>query len=130
MSLLLNKLAIKDMQMKEVKNMRVIAWAYQNWNLANFEKVLKDYKDSVCFKLFLFLSLAVVSYRPLLVPNDLTTLYVTLLEQDVPWIVELNSVVDIEFVAQQVGQGQQAVKAKYVITSLCYWTFRQAYPGP
>ena len=47
MSLLSIKLAVKDTQLKEVKNMRVIARAHQNRNLADFEKGSKDYKDGV-----------------------------------------------------------------------------------
>ena len=39
-----------------------------------------------------------------------------------------NSVVEIEFVAQQVGEGRQAVEAKYVITSFFYSIFGQAHP--
>ena len=49
MSLLSIKLAVKYTQLKEMKNMRVIARAHQYRNLADFEKASKDYKDGVCF---------------------------------------------------------------------------------
>jgi hypothetical protein len=50
--------------------MRAIAQANQNWNLADFEKALKDYKDGVCFSLYLFPSLTVISYRVLIAPTS------------------------------------------------------------
>jgi 26S proteasome regulatory subunit N6 len=48
--------------------------------------------------------------------SHLAALYDTLLEQNLLRIVEPYSVVEIEYVAQQVGQGRQAVEAKSVIT--------------
>ena len=45
MSLFSIKLAVKDTQLKGVKDMRVIARVHQNRNLADFEKALEDYKD-------------------------------------------------------------------------------------
>lgn len=44
-SLLSVKLAIKYAQLREIECMRAIAIAHQNRNLAEFEKVLRDYKD-------------------------------------------------------------------------------------
>jgi hypothetical protein len=41
-------------------------------------------------------------------------LYDTLLEQNLLRIVEPYSTVEIDYVARQVGQGQQEVEAKYV----------------
>lgn len=46
--------------------------------------------------------------------SHLAALYDTLLEQNLLRIVEPYSVVEIEYVAQQVGQGRQAVEAKCV----------------
>ena len=46
--------------------------------------------------------------------THLSALYDTLLEQNLLRIVEPYSVVEIEYVAQQVGQGRQAVELKYV----------------
>ena len=46
--------------------------------------------------------------------SHLAALYNTLLEQNLLRIVELYSVVEVEYVAQQVGQGRQAVEVKCV----------------
>lgn len=46
-SLLLIKPAMKYAQLREVESMWAIARAHQNWNLANFEKALWDYKDGM-----------------------------------------------------------------------------------
>jgi 26S proteasome regulatory subunit N6 len=42
------KLATKYAQLREIESMRAIAIAHQNRNLAEFEKVLRDYKDGQC----------------------------------------------------------------------------------
>lgn len=44
-SLLSVKLTTKYAQLREIECMRAIAIAHQNRNLAEFEKVLRDYKD-------------------------------------------------------------------------------------
>lgn len=46
--------------------------------------------------------------------THLSALYDTLLEQNLLRIVEPYSVVEVEYVAQQVGQDRQAVELKYV----------------
>jgi 26S proteasome regulatory subunit N6 len=46
--------------------------------------------------------------------SHLAALYDTLLEQNLLRIVEPYSVVEIEYVAQTVGQARQAVEAKFV----------------
>jgi hypothetical protein len=48
-------------------------------------------------------------------------LYDTLLEQNLLRIVEPYSVVEIDYVAQTVGQGRQAVEAKYVPSIHFMW---------
>jgi 26S proteasome regulatory subunit N6 len=55
--------------------------------------------------------------------SHLAALYNTLLEQNLLWIVEPYLVVEIEYVAQQVGQGQQGVEPKYVIISFLFIQF-------
>jgi 26S proteasome regulatory subunit N6 len=52
--------------------------------------------------------------------THLAALYDTLLEQNLLRIVEPYSVVEIEYVAQQVGQGRQAVETKYVDLDLSF----------
>lgn len=63
-------------------------------------------------------SLTGLSYKELssdpTIRSHLAALYDTLLEQNLLRIVEPYSVVEIEYVAQQVGQGRQDVEAKYV----------------
>lgn len=50
--------------------------------------------------------------------SHLAALYDTLLEQNLLRIVEPYSVVEIEYVAEVVGQGRQAVEAKCVFSFL------------
>lgn len=50
--------------------------------------------------------------------THLAALYDTLLEQNLLRIIEPYSVVEVEYVAQQVGQGRQNVEAKYVFYPL------------
>ncbi|KII89171.1 hypothetical protein PLICRDRAFT_53638 [Plicaturopsis crispa FD-325 SS-3] len=97
-SLLSIKLALKYAQLREVESMRAIARAHQNRNLADFEKALRDYREEL-------------SSDPT-IRSHLAALYDTLLEQNLLRIVEPYSVVEIEYVAQIVGQGRQAVEAK------------------
>lgn len=97
-SLLSIKLAIKYAQLREVESMRAIAKAHQNRNLAEFEKALRDYRDEL-------------SSDPT-IRSHLAALYDTLLEQNLLRIVEPYSVVEVDYVAQQVGQGRQSVEAK------------------
>ncbi|KIM74391.1 hypothetical protein PILCRDRAFT_80113 [Piloderma croceum F 1598] len=107
-SLLSIKLAVKYAQLREVESMRAIARAHQNRNLADFEKALRDYKDGKSF--FSHLSYELSSDPT--IRSHLAALYDTLLEQNLLRIVEPYSVVEIEYVAQQVGQGRQAVETK------------------
>ncbi|KAH7906002.1 hypothetical protein BJ138DRAFT_1163649 [Hygrophoropsis aurantiaca] len=97
-SLLSIKLAVKYAQLREIESMRAIALAHQNRNLAEFEKALRDYKDEL-------------SSDPT-IRSHLAALYDTLLEQNLLRIVEPYSVVEIGYVATQVGQGRQAVETK------------------
>ncbi|KAF8163850.1 PCI domain-containing protein [Crassisporium funariophilum] len=97
-SLLTIKLALKYAQLRDVESMRAIARAHQNRNLADFEKALRDYK-------------AELSSDPT-IRSHLAALYDTLLEQNLLRIVEPYSVVEIEHVAEMVGQERQAVEAK------------------
>ncbi|KIJ45093.1 hypothetical protein M422DRAFT_29944 [Sphaerobolus stellatus SS14] len=97
-SLLSIKLAVRYAQLREVESMRAVARAHQNRNLAEFEKALRDYREEL-------------SSDPT-IRSHLAALYDTLLEQNLLRIVEPYSVVELEHVAQQVGQERQAVEAK------------------
>ncbi|KAH9950321.1 PCI-domain-containing protein [Amylocystis lapponica] len=97
-SLLSIKLALKYAQLRDVESMRAVARAHQKRNLADFEKALKDYQQEL-------------SSDPT-IRTHLSALYDTLLEQNLLRIVEPYSVVEVEHVAQQVGQGRQAVELK------------------
>lgn len=57
--------------------------------------------------------------------THLSALYDTLLEQNLLRIVEPYSVVEIEYIAQQVGQGRQAVELKCVFASCRILLLRQ-----
>ncbi|KAI0319087.1 PCI-domain-containing protein [Amylostereum chailletii] len=91
------KFAVKFAQLRDVESMRAIARAHQNRDLAAFEQTLRDYRE--------------LSSDPT-IRSHLSALYDTLLEQNLLRIVEPYSVVEIEYVAQQVGQGRQAVETK------------------
>lgn len=52
--------------------------------------------------------------------SHLAALYDTLLEQNLLRIVEPYSVIELEYVAECVGQGRQAVEAKYETLSEVY----------
>lgn len=105
--------------------MRAVARAHQNRDLADFEKALRDYREGALSRLSPFLtdlSLTVnidfggsteLSSDPT-IRSHLAALYDTLLEQNLLRIVEPYSVVEIEYVAQRVGQGRQDVEAKWV----------------
>ncbi|GBE81659.1 PCI-domain-containing protein [Sparassis latifolia] len=97
-SLLSIKLALKYAQLRDVESMRAVARAHQKRNLADFEKALKDYQQEL-------------SSDPT-IRTHLSALYDTLLEGNLLRIVEPYSVIEVEYVAQQVGQGRQAVETK------------------
>ncbi|KAI0636486.1 PCI domain-containing protein [Trametes polyzona] len=97
-SLLSIKLASKYAQLRDVESMRAIARAHQKRNLADFEKALKDYQQELS--------------SDTTIRTHLSALYDTLLEHNLLRIVEPYSVVEIEYIAQQVGQGRQAVELK------------------
>ncbi|KAJ7873829.1 hypothetical protein B0H14DRAFT_3438047 [Mycena olivaceomarginata] len=59
-------MALDHLGLREVESMRVIAWAHQNRNLADFEKAPRDYKDKLSSELT--------------IRSHLTTLYNTLLK--------------------------------------------------
>ncbi|KAI1791767.1 PCI-domain-containing protein [Ganoderma leucocontextum] len=91
---MLNQLASKYAQLRDVESMRAIGRAHQKRNLVDFEKALKDYQQA-------------------LIRIHLSLLYDTFLEQkNLLRIVEPYSVVEIEYITQQVGQGRQAVELK------------------
>ncbi len=96
--------------------MRAVARAHQNINLADFEKALKDYQKGWCSS---YMSSLFIDDMPVpelssdpTIRTHLSALYDTLLEQNLLRIVEPYSVVEVEYVAQQVGQGRQAVEIK------------------
>ncbi|EEB94415.1 hypothetical protein MPER_06774 [Moniliophthora perniciosa FA553] len=97
-SLLSIKLAVKYAQLREVESMRAVARAHQERNLADFEKALKDYKNEL-------------SSDPT-IRSHLSDLYDALLQQNLLRIIEPYSVVELEFVAESVGQGRQSVETK------------------
>ncbi|KAF9523122.1 PCI domain-containing protein [Crepidotus variabilis] len=97
-SLLTSKLALKYANRRDVESMRAIARAHQNRNLADFEKILKDYE-------------AELSSDPT-IRSHISTLYDKLLEQNLLRIVEPYSVVEVSYVADTVGQERQAVESK------------------
>ncbi|GJE98960.1 26S proteasome subunit RPN6-domain-containing protein [Phanerochaete sordida] len=97
-ALLSIKLVTKYAQLRDVESMRAIARAHKNRNLADFEQALKDYRDELS--------------SDITIRTHLSALYDTLLEQNLLRIVEPYSVVEVEYVAQQVGQGRQAVEQK------------------
>ncbi|KIP03145.1 hypothetical protein PHLGIDRAFT_130323 [Phlebiopsis gigantea 11061_1 CR5-6] len=92
------KLATKYAQLRDVESMRAIARAHKNRNLADFEQALKDYQQELS--------------SDITIRTHLSALYDTLLEQNLLRIVEPYSIVEVEYVAQQVGQGRQAVEQK------------------
>ena len=56
-TLLTIKLALKYAQLRDVESMRAITRAHQDWNLADFEKALRDYKAGLnIFSLSFFFS--------------------------------------------------------------------------
>lgn len=103
--------------MRDVESMRAIARAHQNRNLADFEKALRDYKEGVSPDAY---STRVISdtfvdaelSSDSTIRSHLAALYDTLLEQNLLRIVEPYEVVEIEHVAETVGQERQAVEAK------------------
>ncbi|KAI0717636.1 PCI-domain-containing protein [Fomitopsis betulina] len=97
-ALLSVKFAAKYAQLRDVESMRAVARAHQQRNLADFEKALKDYQQEL-------------SSDPT-IRTHLSALYDKLLEQNLLRIVEPYRVVEVEYVAQQVGQGRQAVEIK------------------
>ncbi|KAI5997671.1 proteasome regulatory particle subunit [Pisolithus orientalis] len=105
------KLAVKYAQLREIECMRAIALAHQNRNLAEFEKVLRDYKDEL-------------SSDPT-IRSHLAALYDTLLEQNLLRIIEPYSVVEIDYVAKQVGQGRQDVEAKQAFSPYTMYSLSQ-----
>lgn len=101
--------------------MRAVARAHQNRNLAEFERALRDYREGkvhdVVSILIVLTTFSELSSDPT-IRSHLAALYDTLLEQNLLRIVEPYSVVEIEYVAQQVGQERQAVEAKSVFSLL------------
>ncbi len=96
--------------------MRAVARAHKDRNLADFEKALRDYQNGMHRVFFSSANLIYDSCAELssdiTIRTHLSALYDTLLEQNVLRIVEPYSVVEVEHVAQQVGQGRQQVELK------------------
>ena len=107
-SLLSIKLAVKYAQLREIETMQAIALAHQNRNLANFKKALRDYKHGTWFSSCLYYLLPTrhteLSSDPT-IRSHLAALYDTLLQQNRLCIIEPHSVVEIDYVVKQVGQG-------------------------
>lgn len=97
-ALLSLKFALKYSQLRDVECMRAIARAHKGRNLADFEKALREYHKELS--------------SDSTIRTHLAALYDTLLEQNLLRIIEPYSVVEVEHVAQQVGQGRQNVEAK------------------
>lgn len=97
-SLLSIKLAAKYAQLRDVESMRAIARAHQERNLGAFEKALRDYKDEL-------------SSDPT-IRSHLAALYDTLLEQNLLRIVEPYSIIELDYVAECVGQERRGVEVK------------------
>jgi hypothetical protein len=122
-SLLPIKLAVKYAQLRESESMHTIALAHQNRNLSDFEKALRDYKHgmscSICTsRCWLVIATQDLSSDPT-IRSHLAALYDTLLQQNLLRIVEPYSIVEIDYVAKQVGRGRQDVEAKCVSDFLC-----------
>lgn len=119
-SLLSIKFAQKWAQLRDVESMRAVARAHQNRDLAAFEQALRDYREGTWSPFpcpitpFLTWFLTSELSSDPTIRSHLAALYDTLLEQNLLRIVEPYSVVEIEYVAEQVGQGRQAVESKYV----------------
>ncbi|KAI0247218.1 26S proteasome non-ATPase regulatory subunit 11, partial [Lactifluus subvellereus] len=84
-------LALKYARLRDVESMRAVARAHQTRDLAAFEQTLRDYREEL-------------SSDPT-IHSHLAALYDTLIEQNLLRIVEPYSVVEIEYVAQQVRRG-------------------------
>ncbi|CCO31028.1 26S proteasome non-ATPase regulatory subunit 11 AltName: Full=26S proteasome regulatory subunit RPN6 [Rhizoctonia solani AG-1 IB] len=97
-SLLSIKLALKFAQLRDVESMRAVALAHQNRNLAEFEAALRDYKQEL-------------SLDPT-IRSHLAALYDTLLEQNLLRLIEPYGCVQLEHVAQGVGQSRATVEKK------------------
>lgn len=100
--------------------MRAVARAHQNRNLAEFEQALKDYREGEWYPPastgcphLTVVTKPELSTDPT-IRTHLAALYDTLLEQNLLRIVEPYSVVDIDHVAEVVGQGRAQVEAKCV----------------
>ncbi|KAF8758740.1 PCI protein [Rhizoctonia solani] len=97
-SLLSIKLALKFAQLRDVESMRAVALAHQNRNLAEFEAALRDYKQEL-------------SLDPT-IRSHLAALYDTLLEQNLLRLIEPYACVQLEHIAQGVGQSRATVEKK------------------
>ncbi|KAK1227278.1 26S proteasome regulatory subunit rpn6 [Marasmius sp. AFHP31] len=115
-SLLSIKLAVKYVQLREVESMRAVARAHQDRNLADFEKALKEYKNGEYLAIaeldhsLRYLSIELSSDPT--IRSHLSDLYDALLQQNLLRIIEPYSVVELEFIAESVGQGRQSVETK------------------
>ena len=92
------KAAAKYTELREIDCMRALARAHKNRNLADFEQTLREYNDELS--------------RDPTIRMHLSSLFDTLLEQNLLRIVEPYSVVEVEYISQQVGQARQDVETK------------------
>ncbi|KAL1727666.1 PCI domain-containing protein [Schizophyllum commune] len=96
--LLAHKLGSKFANERAVEAMRAIAAAHKGRDLGEFQKALRDYKDEL--------------QTDPTIRSHLSSLFDTLLEQNLLRIIEPYEVVEIDYVAKQVGQSKVAVEAK------------------
>ncbi|KAI9069290.1 hypothetical protein FKP32DRAFT_78887 [Trametes sanguinea] len=93
--------------------MRAVARAHQKRNLADYEMTTAKVRSafSTLRRHSRLMRYVELSSDPT-IRTHLSALYDTLLEQNLLRIVEPYSVVEIEYIAQQVGQHRQAVELK------------------
>ncbi|KIY50239.1 PCI-domain-containing protein [Fistulina hepatica ATCC 64428] len=96
--LLSHKLAVKYANTRDVESMRAITLAHKERNLADFEKALRDYRQEL--------------QTDSTIRSHLSALYDTLFEQNLLRIIEPYEIVEIDYIAQQVGQGRVGVENK------------------
>uniref|UniRef100_A0A8H7Y212 PCI domain-containing protein n=1 Tax=Psilocybe cubensis TaxID=181762 RepID=A0A8H7Y212_PSICU len=97
-ALLTLKLANSYAQTRDVQSMRAVARAHQRRDLKEFGEVLREYREEL--------------QSDPTIRTHLSELYDTLFEGNLKRVVEPYSVVEIGYVAEQVGQERQSVESK------------------